>query len=286
MSQDCISLQGINKYYGSGQARQQVLFDVNLEVHCGELLSIVGTSGSGKSTLLNIIGGLDRNYGGSVVVQNSNYAGMTDPDLARLRNEQIGFIFQAFNLLDHLTCWENVCLPAMFDRRHQSAPRDRAIEVLERVGLSGKTDARPSNLSGGQKQRIAIARALFNNPTIMLCDEPTGNLDSETGRQIITLFRDLNEHEGITLILVTHENRLSQVAHRIVQIEDGRIASEQINKHPIRLESSDGNATAEHADWDEHTEPDENGSHTAAHHATGDTTDNRKPSQGATRENG
>ncbi|MCD6497354.1 MAG: ABC transporter ATP-binding protein [Deltaproteobacteria bacterium] len=263
MNKDCISLQGINKFYGSGQARQQVLFDVSLDIPCGELLSIVGTSGSGKSTLLNIIGGLDRNYEGTVLIQNANYANMDDAQLARLRNENIGFIFQAFNLLDHLTCWENVCLPALFDRRHQSALREHATEVLDRVGLSGKTDARPSNLSGGQKQRIAIARALFNHPTIMLCDEPTGNLDSDTGRQIIQLFRDLNEHDGITLILVTHENRLSQVAHRIVQIEDGRIASEQINTHPIRLESSGHIDGTDEVDQ-EHADPEKNAPNAAA----------------------
>jgi len=263
MNKDCISLQGINKFYGSGQARQQVLFDVSLDIPCGELLSIVGTSGSGKSTLLNIIGGLDRNYEGTVLIQNANYANMDDAQLARLRNEKIGFIFQAFNLLDHLTCWENVCLPALFDRRHQSALREHATEVLDRVGLSGKTDARPSNLSGGQKQRIAIARALFNHPTIMLCDEPTGNLDSDTGRQIIQLFRDLNEHDGITLILVTHENRLSQVAHRIVQIEDGRIASEQINTHPIRLESSGHIDGTDEVDQ-EHADPEKNAPNAAA----------------------
>jgi ABC-type lipoprotein export system ATPase subunit len=200
-----------------------VLFNVNHEVERKELLCIVGTSGSGKSTLLNIIGGLDRDYAGQVNVDGKRYSTLSDGELSTLRNHRIGFIFQSFNLLDHLTCWENVALPAYFDRKRRKDLREQAAKVLRKVGLDKKVDITPANLSGGQKQRVAIARALFNDPILLLCDEPTGNLDSETGQQIIQMFRDLNAEYGITCILVTHEDRVSRVAHRVIRLEDGRI---------------------------------------------------------------
>jgi ABC-type lipoprotein export system ATPase subunit len=223
MTESIISLRGIKKFYGSGAGRQQVLHDVDLEVERSALVSIVGTSGSGKSTLLNIIGGLDRDFTGAVTVAGHQYARLSDSRLSDVRNTSIGFVFQSFNLLDHLTCWENVALPAYFDSQSTADARKRAAEVLARVGLEEKIEAKPGNLSGGQKQRVAIARAVFNKPKILLCDEPTGNLDSETGRQIIELFRSLNTNEGITLVLVTHEHRVSRVAHRVIRLEDGRI---------------------------------------------------------------
>ena len=226
MNDSIISLSEIEKYYGSGAGRQQVLFSVDLEVPKSALVSIVGTSGSGKSTLLNIIGGLDRNYKGRVHVDGNDYSKLADKKISMLRNKSIGFIFQSFNLLDHLACWENVALPGFFDRSPIKNPKKRAVEVLERVGLKSKVDAKPGNLSGGQKQRVAIARALFNKPKILLCDEPTGNLDSKTGAQIIHLFRELNTDDDITLLLVTHENRLSRVAERVIRLEDGRIVDE------------------------------------------------------------
>lgn len=226
MNEKIITLEGIKKYYGSGAGRQQVLFDVDFAVTESSLVSVVGTSGSGKSTLLNIIGGLDRNFEGKVVVDGTNFNGLADNRISVLRNKTIGFIFQSFNLLDHLTCWENVALPGFFDRNPTTNARGRAVEVLERLGLGNKVDVKPGNLSGGQKQRVAIARALFNRPKILLCDEPTGNLDTKTGAQIISLFQELNEKDGITLILVTHENRLSKVAHRVIRLEDGKIVNE------------------------------------------------------------
>ena len=226
MTDSIISLSEIEKYYGSGAGRQQVLFSVDLEIPKSALVSIVGTSGSGKSTLLNIIGGLDRNFKGKVHVDGNDYSRLSDKKISVLRNKSIGFIFQSFNLLDHLTCWENVALPGFFDRNPIKNPKKRAVEVLERVGLKSKVDAKPGNLSGGQKQRVAIARSLFNKPKILLCDEPTGNLDSKTGAQIIDLFRELNTDDGITLILVTHEDRLSRVAERVIRLEDGRIVDE------------------------------------------------------------
>jgi putative ABC transport system ATP-binding protein len=224
MSNPVITIRKVSKHYGRGAGRQQVLYDVNVEVLKGELVSIVGTSGSGKSTLLNVIGGLDREYNGAVTVLEEDYGTLTDRGLARLRNNRIGFVFQAFNLLDHLTCWENVALPAFFGR-HAGDARAIAREQLERVGLEDKINIKPGNLSGGQKQRVAIARALFNRPDLLLCDEPTGNLDTRTGQQIIDLFSSLNKNMGITVIIVTHELRVSQVADRCIRLEDGRVTA-------------------------------------------------------------
>ncbi|HZS41156.1 MAG TPA: ABC transporter ATP-binding protein [Polyangia bacterium] len=208
----------LEKRYGS----QAVLRDVALTVDEGELVSLVGRSGSGKSTLLHILGGLDRRYTGSVEVLGRELAKLDDAGLANFRNREVGFIFQSFNLLDHLTVRENVALPAFFGAGPSPAARARADETLERVGVRDKADARPGELSGGQKQRVAIARALFGKPRLLLADEPTGNLDSDTGGQIIDLFRALNA-DGLTLIIVTHEERVSQAARRILRVDDGRI---------------------------------------------------------------
>jgi putative ABC transport system ATP-binding protein len=208
----------LEKRYGS----QAVLRDVALTVDEGELVSLIGRSGSGKSTLLHILGGLDRRYSGSVEVLGRELAKLSDAGLADFRNREVGFIFQSFNLLDHLTVRENVALPAFFGDGPSDAARARADEALERVGVRDKADARPGELSGGQKQRVAIARALFARPRLLLADEPTGNLDSETGGQIIDLFRALNA-DGLTLVIVTHEERVSQAARRILRVDDGRI---------------------------------------------------------------
>jgi len=224
MSKPVITIQKVSKHYGRGTGRQQVLHDVSVEVKPGELVSIVGTSGSGKSTLLNVVGGLDRHYEGEVTVLGNKYTGLSDNALSRLRNNRIGFVFQAFNLLDHLTCWENVALPSFFGK-HPGDTRRMAQEHLERVGLEDKINIKPGNLSGGQKQRVAIARALFNKPDLLLCDEPTGNLDTRTGQQIIDLFSSLNRNMGITVIIVTHEQRVSKVANRCITLEDGKVVS-------------------------------------------------------------
>jgi ABC-type lipoprotein export system ATPase subunit len=222
MADPIIRLSGVNKSYHAG-AVNQVLYDVNLEVSAGEFVAVVGTSGSGKSTLLNVIGGLDRGFTGSAVVNGHDLAGLSDAQLSRFRNHQVGFVFQQFNLLEHLSCLENVSLPAMFARDETPDAGDRALSALERVGIAERASDLPANLSGGQKQRIAIARAIFNHPPILLCDEPTGNLDTNTGQQIIELFSQLNGKDGITLIIVTHEARVSTSAHKIVRLEDGRI---------------------------------------------------------------
>jgi putative ABC transport system ATP-binding protein len=215
-----IRLEGVEKRYG-GEA---VLRGVSLSVAPGELLSLVGRSGSGKSTLLSIIGALDRRYRGKATVLDHDLHALDEPSLARFRNREVGFVFQAFNLLDHLTARENVSLPAYFADGPSPRADERALAALARVGIADKANARPSELSGGQKQRVAIARALFHEPKLLLCDEPTGNLDSDTGRQIIELFAELNRG-GLTLVIVTHEERVSSVARRVVRLEDGRIVA-------------------------------------------------------------
>jgi putative ABC transport system ATP-binding protein len=216
-----IQLVDIKKTYGSGKGVQNVLRGVSLEVARGDMVALVGQSGSGKSTLLNIVGGLDTADSGTIVVDGNDYAKLDDRAQSRLRNERIGFIFQAFHLLEHLSVQENVALPAFFAGRADKV-EERARAALERVGLGDHADRRPGMLSGGQKQRVAIARALFNQPTLLLCDEPTGNLDSETGRGVIELFQELNR-EGLTLLIVTHEERVSQAARRVMRIADGSL---------------------------------------------------------------
>ncbi len=222
---ELITMTNINKYYGSGEGRQQVLHDVTLTIHEGDFISIVGTSGSGKTTLLNIIGGLDRRYDGSCVVDGHRVEKMDDRRLARLRNETLGFVFQSFNLMEHLTSWENVALSSFFKGSNIPPGKvyERACEVLTRFGLKDKIHSHPANLSGGQKQRVAIARALYNKPKILLCDEPTGNLDSKTGDDVIELFKELNREDQITLMVITHEERVSKATDRSIHLEDGRI---------------------------------------------------------------
>jgi putative ABC transport system ATP-binding protein len=217
-----IQLANVTKSYGDGAARTQVLRGVSLDVERGELLALVGQSGSGKSTLLNIVGGLDKANTGSINVLGHDYGKARETELARLRNTKIGFVFQAFNLLDHLTCLGNVILPASFASGAKDVEK-RGREALGRVGLADFGHRRPSELSGGQKQRVAIARALFGNPELLLCDEPTGNLDSATGHEVIEFFRELNQKDGVTLIIVTHERRVSTIAKRVITMRDGHI---------------------------------------------------------------
>jgi putative ABC transport system ATP-binding protein len=224
-----ISVRGVTREYGSGDARHVALNDVSVDVGRGEFISIMGSSGSGKTTLLNVMGGLDTDWKGTVEIAGQSIRAMGDPALSRLRNRSIGFIFQHFHLLEHMTCLENVTLPSYFGGAAGVDVVARATGVLERVGLGGKLHASPSALSGGQKQRVAIARALFNQPEIMLCDEPTGSLDRNTGLNILELFRELNETEQLTVVVVTHEEYVSRMARRIVRIEDGVIASDTPN---------------------------------------------------------
>jgi putative ABC transport system ATP-binding protein len=226
MADPLIRLSGVRKSYGHGKGRQEVLRGVALAVEAGEMVALVGQSGSGKSTLLNIIGGLDRPDAGEVHVAGADLVRLDDRKLSRLRNERIGFVFQAFHLLDHLSCIENVAMPAAFSAAG-GLGEERAREALGRVGLKDYAYRRPTELSGGQKQRVAIARALFNRPSLLLCDEPTGNLDTQTGREVISFFQELNQKDGTTLLLVTHEERVSEAASRVIRIVDGQIEAER-----------------------------------------------------------
>lgn len=218
-----LEVRGLTKSYGTGRHRQQVLFDVDLDVGLGEMVAIVGRSGCGKSTLLNIAGGLDRGDGGRVSVVGQDLATLDDRSLSRLRSGTIGFVFQQFQLLDHLSAVENVALPAMFWRSSSLNPRGLALQALERVGLADRAHDVAGCLSGGQKQRVAIARALFHRPSLLLCDEPTGNLDSATGEEIIELFDGLRQRDRIALVVVTHESRLWTAADRVLRMHDGRL---------------------------------------------------------------
>jgi len=217
-----VRLRDVTKSYGTGAAKTQVLRGVSFDIDKGELIALVGQSGSGKSTLLNIIGGLDQPDSGEVEVLGIDTLHASDARLAHLRNESMGFVFQAFNLLDHLNVLQNVTLPSSFAKHHRDVEA-HGREALRKVGLSDFAHRRPGELSGGQKQRVAIARALFGSPTLLLCDEPTGNLDSETGKEVIDFFRELNAKDGVTLLIVTHERRVSSVAKRVIAMRDGML---------------------------------------------------------------
>jgi putative ABC transport system ATP-binding protein len=218
-----VRLRDVTKSYGTGAGRTQVLRGVSFDVEPGEFVALVGQSGSGKSTLLNMIGGLDQPDAGEVEVLGIDTLRASDSKRARMRNESIGFVFQAFNLLDHLSVLENVILPAAFTNKSTSHAEQRGQDSLRRVGLSDFAKRRPGELSGGQKQRVAIARALYGSPKLLLCDEPTGNLDSETGKEVIDFFRELNAKDGVTLVIVTHERRVSSVAKRVIAMRDGML---------------------------------------------------------------
>jgi ABC-type lipoprotein export system ATPase subunit len=244
----------MRKSYRTGKIVNEVLHDVDLDIARGDMVSIVGPSGSGKSTLLHALGGLDRDYTGSIEVDGRDLHKLSDTELSDYRNRHVGFIFQSFNLLEHLTCRENVALPSFFARGDNAAPpstaRQRAADLLARVGLGDKIDASPNTLSGGQKQRVAIARALFNRPDMMLCDEPTGNLDSKTGAQVIDLFRRLNTEDDITILIVTHDPRISAVTQRTVRVEDGNLHEHTANDGKVNVDVYGADAAAAKADAD------------------------------------
>jgi putative ABC transport system ATP-binding protein len=224
-----IDLRGVKKIYASGDNRVFALRGVDLTVNEGELVAIMGASGSGKSTLMNILGCLDVPTEGSYALDGTRVEGLSKNALADLRNQKLGFVFQGFNLLARTSALDNVELPLLYDRSGKK--RDTKVlakQALERVGLAERMDHQPSELSGGQQQRVAIARALVTQPTLLLADEPTGNLDSRTSIEVLSLFQELNE-QGITIVLVTHEPDIAQYASRIVEVRDGRI----IRDHPV-----------------------------------------------------
>ena len=220
-----IELKGINKTYKNGDQELRVLKDIDLEVEEGEFVAIMGPSGSGKSTLMNVIGLLDRPTSGEYFLEGQEVGNLSEKKLARVRNEQIGFVFQQFFLLSKLNAFQNVELPLIYAGVHPAKRKELAEQYLEKVELHSRMHHLPSELAGGQKQRVAIARALVNQPAIVLADEPTGALDTKTGEQIMDLLTKLNQ-EGKTIIMVTHEPEIAAFAHRRIVIRDGVISSD------------------------------------------------------------
>lgn len=220
-----IELKGINKTYKNGDQELRVLKDIDLEVEKGEFVAIMGPSGSGKSTLMNVIGLLDRPTSGDYFLEGQEVGNLSEKKLARVRNEQIGFVFQQFFLLSKLNAFQNVELPLIYAGVHPAKRKEIAEQYLEKVELGSRMHHLPSELSGGQKQRVAIARALVNQPAIVLADEPTGALDTKTGEQIMDLLTKLNQ-EGKTIIMVTHEPEIAAFANRRIVIRDGVISSD------------------------------------------------------------
>lgn len=217
-----LDLKNIKKYFTMGDEQIKALDDISLQVEKGEYVSIIGPSGSGKSTLMNIVGLLDIPDSGEYLLDGVNIKEMSDGNLAKLRNQKIGFVFQNFNLLTKLTAWENVQVPLIYAGMSAKESKKIAYEYLKKVGLKGRENHLPKQLSGGQQQRVAIARALANKPEIILADEPTGALDSKTGTEIKKLLKDLNA-EGQTIVLITHDNSMAEEAKRIVRIADGKL---------------------------------------------------------------
>lgn len=220
-TQIMITLKNVNKVYSTDMIETQALEDVNLHIDKGEFVSIMGPSGCGKSTLLNIVGLLDDPTSGSVIIDGTNVIGLNDFRLSAFRNAKLGFVFQSFHLIDTLNVLDNVMLPLVYRRMSESERQKRAVEVLERVGLSHRIRHRPSQLSGGQCQRVAIARAIVGNPEIILADEPTGNLDSKMGGEVMDLLHTLNKEDGRTIMMVTHNEEQAQGTDRIIRFFDG-----------------------------------------------------------------
>lgn len=218
-----MKIENLVKYYGSGENQVKAVDHTNLQIERGKFTAIVGRSGSGKSTLLHLIGGLDRPDSGRVLIEGKDVFSMKDDRLAQFRRKKIGFIFQDFNLIPSLNVWENVVLPLGLDNRKVN--KGEVEDVLERIGMSDKKQAMPNALSGGQKQRAAIARALVTRPAIILADEPTGNLDSQTELEVISLMKSCVADFGQTLVMITHDETIAQMADEVIMIEDGKVVS-------------------------------------------------------------
>ena len=227
-----IQIKDLTRFYQMGETEVRALNGVTFDVLENEYIAIMGPSGSGKSTLMNMIGCLDTPTGGEYILNNNRVSQMDDAELAEVRNREIGFVFQTFNLLPRTTCLANVELPLIYAGVKASERKERASEVLDKVGLGDRLDHKPNELSGGQRQRVAIARALVNDPSILLADEPTGNLDSKTGDEILRLFEELYK-AGNTIILVTHENEVAEYSRRIVRLRDGVIESDEKVANPV-----------------------------------------------------
>jgi putative ABC transport system ATP-binding protein len=228
VTKNIMKIVGLSKTYTVGEVEVRALKSVDLSINEGEFVAIMGSSGSGKSTLMNLIGCLDKPTSGEYFLDGVNTSTLSKNDYAKIRNQKIGFVFQGFNLLSRTTALENVELPLMYDRYERiKDPAKKAIEVLERVGLGDRIHHEPNQLSGGQQQRVAIARALVNEPSLILADEPTGNLDSKMSIEVFSLFQKLND-EGITIVLVTHERDFAKFAKRIVELKDGLVIRDTI----------------------------------------------------------
>lgn len=224
-----LEIQNVSKTYEMGNNTVEALKNVSLEMQDNEYLAIMGPSGSGKSTIMNILGCLDSPSSGSYIFDGKDISKLKDDSLAEIRNQKIGFVFQTFNLLPRANVFQNVELPMVYSGFPSGQRKKLAEEAIEKVGLTDRMKHKPSELSGGQRQRVAIARALVNNPSIILADEPTGNLDSSTGEEIMNIFDQLYQ-SGNTIVLVTHENEIAMHAHRIIKLKDGMIESDSLNK--------------------------------------------------------
>ncbi|MER2132390.1 MAG: ABC transporter ATP-binding protein [Carnobacterium inhibens] len=221
-----IKLENIRKAYKVDDELIPVLRNINLEVHKGDFLAIMGPSGSGKSTLLNLIGFIDRNYSGNYYLEDEIVTSKADNDLSKLRNQRVGFIFQHFNLIETMMIRENIELPLLYDGWNYRQTKERVAELLEKMGIGDKGNKLPRQLSGGQQQRAAIARAIINNPDFIIADEPTGALDTQTSDDIMNVFKQLNEEEGVTIILVTHDPETVRFCNRVVHMHDGVLTEE------------------------------------------------------------
>jgi putative ABC transport system ATP-binding protein len=233
-----IHARALTRHYRVGKQEVRALDGVDLEVARGEFVALVGPSGSGKSTLLNLIGGLDRPSNGQITVAELELGSASDNQLVRYRRERIGFIFQSFNLLAMRSAVENVETPLMLADVPARQRRQRALQLLESVGLAPRANHKPNELSGGEMQRVAVARSLANRPLLLLADEPTGNLDSKTGKDILDLLRQAVSQQGVTMVLVTHDPQVAAFADRIVHMLDGRIQSIQVNDQPLSMRAS------------------------------------------------
>jgi putative ABC transport system ATP-binding protein len=229
-----ITVRNLVKTYYMGANVVNALQGVNLEIYKNEYVALMGPSGSGKSTHMNLIGCLDTPTSGEYILNGSNVSTMDDSELAAVRNKEIGFVFQTFNLLPRLSALDNVALPLVYAGLSKAERTEKAKHVLESVGLAERMDHKPNELSGGQRQRVAVARALVNSPSIILADEPTGNLDSKTSYEIIGLFEEIHS-QGNTIVLVTHEPDIAEYAHRIVRMRDGMVESDAVNPKPLTV---------------------------------------------------
>lgn len=228
-----IELKEISKVYKMGVETIHALRSITLSITKNEYVALMGPSGSGKSTLMNVLGCLDTPTSGQYILNSISVDKMSDNELAEIRNKQIGFVFQTFNLLPRSTSLDNVSLPMVYAGADKNKRKTRAEEVLNQVGLKGRMEHKPSELSGGQRQRVAIARAMVNHPAIILADEPTGNLDTKTSMEIMALLNDIHS-KGNTIVLVTHEEDIARYAHRIIRLKDGNVESDQVNANPIK----------------------------------------------------